>query len=255
MRKLIALPSVDNANRIRVIAVVVIVAAFIALTVFALLARAYRPGRNGVQVPGALGFRSTTQLAQSAAAVTPAPEVSAAVVEAPAAESPGPVAPVAAAAAPAASKPASTPASNTPAPPPATNGLAPCPAGLAVPTQQAGLANLVGIVPVFGPFSPEAFAMVPAFQPAFPLFGPLIVSGGQQLDAHAAEMNTLVGVVHPLEQSGFDTVSPLYGPYRQQVLAGEASVASAMAPGAAAFASAPGASCIPAALSAAGFGH
>ncbi|MBV8160162.1 MAG: hypothetical protein JO265_04495 [Acidimicrobiia bacterium] len=243
-----------TTNRIRFIAVIVIVAAFVALTTFALLARAYRPGRSGVRVPGALGFESTTHLAQSAASGSPAGG-SPTAPAAQAAASSTPVVEAARLTAPAPSTPASPPASNTPPPPPGTNGLPPCPAGLAVPTQPAGVANLVGIVPVFGPFSPEAFAMVPAFQPAFPLFGPLIVSGGQQLDAHAAEMNTLVGVVHPLEQGGFDAMSPVYGPYRQQVLAGEASVASAMQPGAAAVANAPGASCIPAALAAAGFGH
>lgn len=41
-----------SATRTRIIAVI-IVAAFIALAAFALLARAYRPGREGVEVPGA----------------------------------------------------------------------------------------------------------------------------------------------------------------------------------------------------------
>lgn len=158
------------------------------------------------------------------------------------------------AAAPAAAEPAPTPTADAPAPGPATNNLPPCPLGLPVPTEPAGLANLVQLVPLFGPFSPEAFAMVPAFEPAFPLFGPLIVSGGQQLDARAAEMNALVGVVRPLEQAGFDAISPAYGPYRQQFLDAEAGVAAAMQPGAAAFAGAPGASCLPAAQAAAGFG-
>lgn len=242
-----------TASRIRVIAVVVIVAAFIALTVFALLARAYRPGRNGVRVPGALAGRSTTQLALPAAAVTPSANVLGALINETPVTSSSPTASAPAAAAPSAPVP-STPAAPAPSPPPNTNTLPPCPLGLAVPTQQAGVANLVQLVPLFGPFSPEAFAMVPAFEPAFPVFGPLIVSGGKQLDAHAAEMNALVGVVHPLEQQGFDTMSPLYGPYRQQFLAGEASVASAMAPGAAAFANAPGVSCVPAALATADVG-
>jgi hypothetical protein len=235
-----------TANRIRVAAVVVIVVAFVALTAFALLARAYRPGRNGVQVPSALAAQSTTQLAQSVAALSPVVAAATTQVDAVMFTAPAPAA-----------APNPSPASPAPAPPapaPTTNGLAPCPLGLAVPTEPAGLANLVGLVPLFGPFSPEAFAMVPAFEPAFPLFGPLIVSGGQQLDAHADEMNALVGVVHPLEQAGYDTLSPLYGPYRQQFLAGEATVAGALEPGVAAFASAPGASCFPAALATAGFG-
>ncbi|MBV9412568.1 MAG: hypothetical protein JO148_13290 [Acidimicrobiia bacterium] len=246
-----------TANRRRVIALAVVVAAFIALATFALLARAYRPGRNGVRVPNSLGTKPTTQFAQPAASITQAETPSTAPAgQTPAVEISAPVVPAPATNATAPSAPApSTAASGTPTPPPGTNGLPPCPAGLPVPTQQAGLANLVGIVPLFGPFSPEAFAMVPAFEPAFPLMGPLIVSGGQQLDAHTAQMNALVGVVHPLEQQGYDAVSPLYGPYRQQVLNGETSVANAIQPGAAAFANLPGASCVPAALAAAGLGH
>lgn len=239
-----------NTNRVRVVAVFLIVVAFVALTAFALLARAYRPARSGVRVPAALASHPSTQLVQSAAAAVPAGAVLGSRIEYTDGASPSASAPAGPAQAPA-------PAPATPAPsnpPPSTNGLAPCPLGLATPTEPAGLANLVGLVPLFGPFSPEAFAMMPAFGPAFPLFGPLIVAGGKQLDAHAAEMGALVGVVHPLEQQGFDAMSPLYGPYRQQFLDGEASVAGALQPGVAAFANAPGASCFPAALSAAGVG-
>jgi hypothetical protein len=216
--------------------VIVIVVAFVALATFALLGRAYRPGRDGVDVPTALGAR----IAQSAAAVAPVaavPTATAAVVP--------PATKAAAVAAPAPPAPAPSAA---PTEPPSTNGLGPCPLGLAVPTQQAGLANLVGLVPLFGPFSPEAFAMVPAFAPGFPLFGPLIVAGGEQLDANADAVNALVGVVHPLQQAGFDTLSPLYAPYRQQVLDGETAVANAVQPGVQAFTTLPGASCLPAFL-------
>jgi hypothetical protein len=249
----IRLPNRVNASRIRVIAIVVVIAAFIALTAFALLARAYRPGHSGVRVPGAAGARSTTQIAQSAAAVTPTSQADGTSASAaPSASAVPASAPALAPVTPTPSAPATTPpSSGTAAPPPSTNGLPPCPLGLAVPTQQAGLANLVQVVPLFGPFSPEAFAMVPAFEPAFPLAGPLIVSGGKQLDAHADQVNTVVGVVHPAEQAGFDAMSPLYAPYRQQFLAGEATAASAVQPGVAAAAGLPGASCVPAALAAA----
>ena len=225
-----------NASRTRIVAVVVIVVAFIALTTFALLARAYRPGRSGVHVPAALA----AQIAQSVASVAPIMPPAPTPVVAPARES------VAAPAPPVEVTPGPPPAT-PPTPAPRTNNLAPCPLGLATPTEPAGLANLVGLVPVFGPFSPEAFAMVPAFEPGFPLFGPLIIAGGQQLDANADGMNALVGVVHPLEQAGYDALSPAYAPYRQQFLAAEASLAMAMQPGVAAFADLPGASCLPAA--------
>jgi hypothetical protein len=223
-----------TATRTRTIAVVLIVVAFIALTIFALLARAYQPGRDGVRVPNASLGLITPRLAQPIAATEPAPATVVAGVaqDAPAAQPSAPSSPA--------------------GPPPADDGgsvaLAACELGLPVPTQQAGLANLVTLVPLFGPFSPEAFAMMPAFAPAFPLFGPMIVSGGQQLDAHQAELNTAIGIVHPLEQSGFDTLSPVYGPHRQQFLAAEAQVANVLAPGVAALAAAPGATCVPAAL-------
>jgi hypothetical protein len=227
-----------NANRTRLAAVIVIVIAFVALATFALLGRAYRPGRSGVEVPTALG----AQISQSVAAVTPV-EVAASTTDAtpPAADTT-----TVAAISPAPAPPA--PAPSAAAEPPSTNGLAPCPLGLPVPTEQAGLANLVAIVPLFGPFSAEAFAMVPAFEPGFPLMGPLIVAGGQQLDANADAVNALVGVVHPLEQAGFDALNPLYAPYRQQVLDGEAAIATGLRPGVEAFANLPGASCFPAAL-------
>jgi hypothetical protein len=228
-----------------------VIAAFIALTAFALLARAYRPGRDGVKVPAALASHPTTQLVQSAVAAVPTGAVLGTQIENTSTD----VVSVAAPAAPTTAPEPAAPAPSTPPPPPNTNNLAPCPLGLATPTQPAGLANMVALVPLFGPFSPEAFAMMPAFGPAFPLFGPMIISGGQQLDAHADQMNALVGVVHPLEQQGFDAMNPLYGPYRQQFLDGEAALAGALQPGVAAFASAPGASCLPAAQAAAGFGQ
>ena len=223
-------------NRVRVIAVVVIVVAFTALAAFALLARAYRPGRGGVEIPSATA-RLATQVALPSA--TAAPVVAPTRVEAATLEDPVVPAPSAA---------PSPPPSSAPNAPPSTNNLAPCPAGLAVPTEPAGLANMVGLVPLFGPFSPEAFAMMPAFGPAFPLFGPLIIAGGEQMDAHAADIDAAVQVIRPLEQAGFDALNPLYAPYRDQFLAGEAALAGALEPGVAAFAGAPGASCVPAAL-------
>ncbi|MEY2473575.1 MAG: hypothetical protein QOK28_2904 [Actinomycetota bacterium] len=224
-----------TASRTRAVAVVVIVVAFVALAAFALLARGYQPGREGVPISNGSLRLETPHLAEPIAATQPiAPTV------------------VAGAAQDASPTPASTPAPPQLPPPPSNDGgvaLAACELGLPVPTEQAGLANLVTLVPLFGPFSPEAFAMVPAFEPAFPIFGPMIVAGGQQLDAHQDAVNTANGVVHPLEVAGYDALTPLYGPHRQQFLAGESQLASAIEPGVAAFAAAPGATCVPAALS------
>jgi hypothetical protein len=214
------------------VAVLVVITAFIALAAFALLARSYQAGRPAVRVPNSSLQFTSPRLTAPIAAVSPIPAARVLGSAVSAAPSPTP------AAAPAAPPPsASAPAA-----------LAPCELGLAVPTEQAGVANLVPLVPFFGPFSPEAFAMVPAFAPGFPLFGPLIVSGGEQLAAHQAELDALYGVVHPLEVTGFDTIGGFYGPARPQVLAGESGLADALAPQVAAFAGLPGATCLPAAL-------
>ena len=219
-----------NARATRTVALIVVVAAFVALAAFALLARSYQPGRPAVRVPNASIGLVTPRVALPIASSTAVPETSVL------------------SGAPSAAAPRATPPAPAPTPAPgAPVALAACELGLPVPTQQAGLANLIAIVPLFGPFSPEAFAIVPAFQPAFPLFGPLLIEGGNQLDA--LPVDTLVNVLRPLETSGFTALSPLYGPVRPQVLAGESQVATALEPGVAAFASLPGATCVPAALS------
>lgn len=219
----------------RIVALVVVVVAFVALSVLALLARAYEPGRPAVAgsalsllpprvaapiassmpIAAAVAGRSITVGADTAAGAPPVP----------------PPAP-----------------RTTPAPIDAPAPLSPCELGLDVPTRQAGLANLTPLVPLFGPFSPEAFAMVPAFAPGFALLGPLITAGGDFLTSNPALTAAAYDVVHPLETSGYATIAPLYEPVRPQVLAGEAEFAAAVAPQVEAFASLPGATCLPAAL-------
>ncbi len=221
------------SRRARSVALVVVVAAFVALAAFALLARAYEPGRAGVPIPNSSLSLVTPRLAAPIATST---EVAGVAIDAPAA-SPGASTP--------APSPSAGPSPSTP-PPGAPAALAPCELGLAVPTEQAGLANLVSIIPLFGPFSPEAFAMVPAFEPAFPLFGPMLIAGGSQLDS--LPVDQVVSVMRPLENQGYDAISSLYAPARPQVLAGEAQLAAALRPGVAAFAALPGATCLPASL-------
>lgn len=221
----------------QVIALFVVIAAFVALSVFALLARAYEPGRPAVAA------RTTKDVVDLLPPRVAAPIASATRVASPAA---GPRVTVdadePAGNAPVVRPPAGTPATEAPKP------LAPCELGLAVPTEQAGLANLTPLVPLFGPFSPEAFAMVPAFAPGFSLVGPLIVTGGEFMTENPAFTDTAYSVLHPLEVAGYDTVAPLYDPVRPQVLAGEEQLAATIAPGVETFASLPGATCFPAVL-------
>jgi hypothetical protein len=230
-----------TASRRRVGAVIVIVVAFIALAAFALMARAYRPGRAGVPLPSALSLntaRDATPIASTTALAAADRRLSAGARNLASGNAAAPT----------------FPGGNAPPPPSGPSGpsgpstLAPCPLGLAVPTEQAGLANLVPLVPFFGPFSPEAFAMVPAFEPGFPLFGPAIIAGGEFLGQLDPALSAAAPVVNGLEDEGFTAVSPLYRPVRPQVLAGEAQLAATLRPHVAAFASSPGASCVPAAL-------
>ena len=111
-----------------------------------------------------------------------------------------------------------------------------------------GIQSLVRLIPLFGPFSPEAFAMVPAFAPGFPLVGPLIVRGGEFLTDNPEVTAAAYDVAHPLETQGYATLAPLYEPVRPQVLAGEAQFAATVAPQVETFAGMPGATCLPAAL-------
>ncbi len=223
----------------QLVALFVVIAAFVALSVFALLARAYQPGRPAVAVAARTLDRIDLvppRLAAPIAASSPAR--SATTADEPAdtigADTPPSARPV--------SFPTGTPSTDAPKP------LAPCELGLPVPTQQAGLANLTPLVPLFGPFSPEAFAMVPAFAPGFPLVGPLIVTGGDFMTQNPAFTDAAYNELHPLETAGFATIAPLYEPVRPQVLEGEAALASALAAQFESFAAAPGATCLPAVL-------
>lgn len=229
-----------TASRSRIAAVIVIVVSFVALAAFALMARAYEPGRDAVNVPKqSLGLDTTPKLALPIAASTPSSGdvVGGLVAGAPSGNTPT------AAPAPGKGKDLAPPSDS-----PTQAQLAPCELGLEVPQEPAGLANFVPIIPLFGPFSPEAFAFVPAFNAGFPLLGPLVIAGGDGLKQAQPLLDAAVPVVNSLEEQGFNALSPLYGPVRPQVLDGEAQLASLIAPGVEAFASLPGATCFPAAL-------
>jgi len=137
--------------------------------------------------------------------------------------------PSAVAVAPAAPTSASTP---TASPPSAPSDLPACPLPLSapLPTQQGGLASLVGLSPLFGPFSSEAFAAAPIFQPLLQAFGPFLVAFAEGYAAAEPSLEPLITQVESLETSGFSMVSSLYAPYRSQLLTSEATLASAVAP-------------------------
>ena len=231
-----------TVSRSRLVAVLLIVVSFVALAAYALFARAYEPSRDAVNVPQSLGLTTPKTVLPIASSSPISTDVLSGILDGGKGNDqvtlpPGVVEP----------QPLNPSAPSTP-----DNGgtvqMAACELGLATPTTPAGLANLVPIVPLFGPFSPEAFTFVPAFEPGFPLLGPLIIAGGEFLTQAQPALDALVPVVNGLEEQGFNTIAPFYGPVRPQFLSAEAQLASLIAPGVAAFASLPGATCVPAAL-------
>lgn len=116
--------------------------------------------------------------------------------------------------------------------------------GLPAPGSVGGVQSLVRIIPLFGPFSPEAFAMLPAFQPGIDALGPLFPVFASGLDDAAPVLDVVVPVVQQLGEQGFAALQPLYGPVREDVLAGERAFAAQLAPVVAALADAPGSECL-----------
>jgi hypothetical protein len=103
---------------------------------------------------------------------------------------------------------------------------------------------LIGLSPLFGPFSAEAFASAAAFQPVLQLFGPFLVAFATQYAAAEPALAPLIAQVESLENEGFSVLSPLYGPYRTAFLTAETSLATAVAPLAQSLASNPASACL-----------
>jgi hypothetical protein len=149
-----------------------------------------------------------------------------------------------------AASPTSAPAPASVSTPPPTSGTAPptslpkCPLTLPAPTQSGGLASLIGLSPVFGPFSAEAFASAAAFQPVLQLFGPFLVEFAKEYAVVEPSLTPLINQLEGLENEGFSVLSPLYLPYRTRVLSAETELAGALAPYAQLAASNPASSCL-----------
>lgn len=121
----------------------------------------------------------------------------------------------------------------------------PCEAfGLPAPDQVGGIQSLVRLIPLFGPFSPEAFAMLPAFQPGIDVLGPLFPTFEQGLDALAPVLDVATPVVVQLAEAGYGALAPLYGPVREDVLAGERQLAAFLQPIVQSLADTPGSECL-----------
>jgi hypothetical protein len=153
----------------------------------------------------------------------------------------------------ASSTPATTPATTTTTstttigstlPTTTANAIPACPAGLAAPAQSGGLQSLIGFAPLFGPFSSEAFAMAPSFQPVLELIGPFLTAFANYYAPEAPTLAPLLNAVDSLETEGYSLLAPLFGPYQTQFLTAETKLAAALAPGASLLVDNPAASCV-----------
>lgn len=228
----------ERRRVIRLVAAGVVILAFVALATFAIAA-----SRTDLSI--GLGEPATRTSDQPAAA-GPQPVSS----RRPVGNGTGPAR--VAVGAPAPVVPVATAGTGTPAlsPPPALDpDVAPPPecflaAGLPAPDVDNGLANLVGIVPLFGAFSPEAFAFVPAFQPLLAAGSPLLPVFEQLIAMGDPVFSVVSPTAQQLGQAGLGLLAPLYGPVRQDVLDAEAAFAAQIAPILEQLVAAPGSECL-----------
>jgi hypothetical protein len=121
-----------------------------------------------------------------------------------------------------------------------------CPLPLAPSTVPGGLASLTTVLPLFGPFSAEAFAAVPLFQPFFPLVAPLLNLLQRLLAPMQPLIDGAVPIVQLVENAGYETLLPAYGPFRAGFLDFAKSLANSLQPLVQQVAAVPGSGCLPA---------
>jgi hypothetical protein len=98
------------------------------------------------------------------------------------------------------------------------------------PAETGGIGEIFPIISLFGPFTSEAVSWLPVVNALTPLISPLLPTFGDGVDKLQPLLNVLVPILNDLEQKGFDAISPLYAPYRQQILDAENQLANAFAP-------------------------
>lgn len=133
----------------------------------------------------------------------------------------------------------------TPSPDPSAPALS-CPLPIPPAPGGGGVASVTPLVPLFGPFSPEAFAMLPAFAPLFQVMGPLMVAGQPWLVAAEPAISAVTPPARSLQSAGLSSLDPLYGPRRGDVLEAETGFAEQLGALMGSVVSIPGVGCIPA---------
>ncbi|QIS01932.1 hypothetical protein F5X71_06000 [Nocardia brasiliensis] len=106
----------------------------------------------------------------------------------------------------------------------------PCPLGWPAPKQQGGLASLIGLAPLAGPFSSEAFALGSVYQPILQLAGPVLAEIAPVLAQYQPVIDPIITQVQGVEAIVLQAILPYYGPYRGQLIAAEGELAKALTP-------------------------
>ncbi|MFC9437949.1 hypothetical protein [Nocardia sp. NPDC057030] len=105
-----------------------------------------------------------------------------------------------------------------------------CPLGWPAPKQQGGLASLIGLAPLAGPFSSEAFALGSVYQPILQLAGPVLAEIAPILARYQPAIDPFITQVQGVEAVVLQAILPYYGPYRDQLIAAEGDLAKVLAP-------------------------
>ncbi|MBO0853584.1 MAG: hypothetical protein J2P18_07435 [Nocardia sp.] len=113
---------------------------------------------------------------------------------------------------------------------PALNTQPRCPLGWPAPAQQGGLASLIGLAPMAGPFSSEAFALGAVYQPLLQLAGPVLAQIAPVLAQYQPAIDPVITRVQGAEAVVLQAILPYYGPYRGQLIAAEGDLARRLTP-------------------------
>ncbi|MEG8181807.1 hypothetical protein GZH49_25245 [Nocardia terpenica] len=132
--------------------------------------------------------------------------------------------------APGAAPGASVPLADSPFATATVNTQPACPLGWPAPKQQGGLASLIGLAPLAGPFSSEAFALGSVYQPILQLAGPVLAEVAPVIAHYQPQIDPVITRVQGVEAVVLQAILPYYGPYRSQLIAAEGDVARQLAP-------------------------
>ncbi|KAA0022714.1 hypothetical protein [Antrihabitans cavernicola] len=105
-----------------------------------------------------------------------------------------------------------------------------CPLGWPAPAKQGGLASLIGLAPLAGAFSSEAFALGPVYQPLLQLVGPVLAEIEPVITQNAPLIAPIIQQAQGITAVVLEAILPYYGPYRQQLLDAEGELAKQLTP-------------------------